>query len=86
MANWFLYVLNNYCTRSIATMLALHPIPERLKDLMLSLILYLFIIWDVNDGACENNEILMTSMSISNGETPVFSNRLSRVLNMISSI
>ncbi|KAL1079910.1 hypothetical protein V6Z11_D10G252500 [Gossypium hirsutum] len=49
MANWFLYVLNNCCTRSIAT------------------ILYLFIIRDVNDGAGENNEILMTSMSITDG-------------------
>ncbi|KAG8480428.1 hypothetical protein CXB51_025082 [Gossypium anomalum] len=86
MANWFLYVLNNCCTISIATMLALHPIPERLKDLMLSLILYLFIIREVNDGAGENNETSTTSMSISDGETPVFSNRVSRVLNMISSI
>ncbi|KAK8584918.1 hypothetical protein V6N13_138861 [Hibiscus sabdariffa] len=49
---------------------------------MFSLILYQFIIRDVNDGADEN-EALTTSMSISDGGTPVYT---TRVLNMVSSI
>ncbi|PON91494.1 hypothetical protein TorRG33x02_127770 [Trema orientale] len=86
MAYLFWYFSNTRWTRSMATKLPLHPIPERLNDLMSFLILYLFTIREDKEGMGENKETFTTSTSISNGETPVFSKSLSRVEKRMSSI
>ncbi|CAI0442986.1 unnamed protein product [Linum tenue] len=69
----------------MATMLALHPIPERLNVLMSSLILYLLTTLEVREGSGENRATLTTKMSMSVGEIPVLAKRASKVSKAMSS-
>lgn len=64
---------------------ALHPMPERLKLLMLLLSLYLFIIMAEREGVGEKRLQFTIRMSMSLGLSPVFFKRESMEEKMTSS-
>jgi len=64
---------------------ALHPIPERLKLLILLLSLYLLITMADKDGVGEKRLQFTMRMSMSFGFRPVFSNKESMAENITSS-